>query len=490
MAKRATLTGEALSSLGTEKLTKLILDEVGRNAPFKKLVMAALAATKGPDAIAAIVDRRLAGLERARGYVEWDKRKDLAADLRAILVIIADELGDADPASALDRLVRFLCCAERVFERVDDSSGHIQTVFHDAAGAASKLAAKMTDDERLPFLERLVPRLLDDEYGLLESVVQSILLVLPPASLSGADRLLQAMVKKDGPQKQDDLHDWQDFGRRERLIRARQAIADRRGDVDGFIMLEQARSERVQDDLAIAERLLAAGRLPEALERVRKPRRRSLRVMHMADIADASSGSDVSDRSRVDLEVRILSALGRRDEAQDLRWRTFEATLEPDVLRDYVDHLPDFEDSDALDRAFAHAATHRHHYRALEFFLTWPHLEFAAKLVTDHLSTWSGQHYEMLAPAAEALEHEHPAAAAALYRILIDDILVRARLSAYGHAARYLDKLAEIDCPAVSALLGSNEAYRGALDQTHGRKASFWSIVDGQKQKRRGSSFE
>lgn len=48
MAKRATLTQEALTALGADKLAKLVLDEVGRNAPFKKLVTAALADVSRP----------------------------------------------------------------------------------------------------------------------------------------------------------------------------------------------------------------------------------------------------------------------------------------------------------------------------------------------------------------------------------------------------------------------------------------------------------
>nr|WP_187278590.1 DUF6880 family protein [Methylobacterium sp. WL64] len=48
------------------------------------------------------MDRRLAGLERARGFVDWEKRKTFAADLRATLATITDELGPADPVAGVD----------------------------------------------------------------------------------------------------------------------------------------------------------------------------------------------------------------------------------------------------------------------------------------------------------------------------------------------------------------------------------------------------
>ena len=41
--------------------------------------------------------------------------------------------------------------------------------------------------------------------------------------------------------------------------------------------------------------------------------------MTVADLADNFAGTDLLDRERVRLEIRILVALGRKDEAQDLR---------------------------------------------------------------------------------------------------------------------------------------------------------------------------
>ena len=83
-------------------------------------------------------------------------------------------------------------------------------------------------------------------------------------------------------------------------------------------------------------------------------------------------------------------------------------------------------------------------------------------------------------PAAEALEHRHPAAATVLYRALIDDVLARARAAAYGHAARYLARLdALADRVEPASGLADHAAYRAALKQAHGRKATFWNLVSG-----------
>lgn len=482
MAGRATLTNEALLALGAEKLAKLVLDEAGRNAPFKKLAMAALAGAKGPAAVAAIVDRRLAGLERARGFVDWEKHTSFAADLRATLAIITGELGPADPAAAADRLVRFLGCADGVFERVDDSSGRVQDVFGDAAEALPDLAGRMPDEGKLGLVERLVPALAADRNGLLQAVFRGLIPLLPPATLRSLDGRLATAVREGGSAKGAAKHDWERIGRRDRLIRTRQAIADHLGDVDGFIALGSDRPGGRQDTIEVAERLLAAGRAAEALDWVRRPNRPGIRVMTMADLADATGGTGSTDRGRVRLEIRILTALGRKEAAQELRWRTFEANLDHEILRDYVADLPDFEEFDELARAFAHAEAHPLRYRALGFLLAWPRLDLAAKLVVAQRATWTGRHYQALAPAAEVLEHDHPVAATILYRALLDDILKTGRSPAYRQGARHLARLDDLASENLAAAgLSDHAAYRAGLRKAHGRKAGFWTLVDDAK---------
>jgi hypothetical protein len=477
MARKATLTHDALVSLGPEKLARLILDEAGRNTAFKRLVTAALAAAHGPEAVAAVVDRRLAALERARGPIAWEKRKAFLSDLDATLRTITDELGAADPAAAVERVLRFLGGAESVFERVDDSSGSVQEVYHAATEAVSGLALKLTNDKKARLPSQLMPLLAADRYGLIGRVVGALVPLLPPDANLRFDAALAAAVQEIGPTREE-TRDWERQAFRDRLIRARQAIADQRGDVDAFMALEQERSGQRQDSLAIAERLLASGRASEALDWARRPTRPGLRVMTWHDIGDGSGGHDPSARQRVDLEVRILEAIGDREAAQALRWRSFEATLDASMLRDYLAHLPDFAEFEALDRAFAHAATHPQRYAALAFLLAWPRQDLAARLVLDNRETWEGRHYGAIVPAAEALEDSYPAAATVLYRALIDDILGRARSPAYGHAARYLaslDVLAGRVNPQFD--LPDHETYRAKLKTAHGRKAGFWSLV-------------
>src|SRR4051794_32163724 len=224
MARRPTLTHNALVSLGPEKLAQLVLDEVGRNAAFKRIATAALAARKGPEAIAAVIDRRLTALERARGTIDWEKRRAFVSDLQATLTTITDELGAADAVAAVKRIMRFLAGADRVFDRVDDSSGHVQAVYWAAADALPGLAGRLADTAVAKLPEQLMPLLAADTYGLFERVAHALVPLLPSDARDQFDAALAAAVLEIGPVR-DGARDWARQARRDRLIRIRQAIA-------------------------------------------------------------------------------------------------------------------------------------------------------------------------------------------------------------------------------------------------------------------------
>lgn len=483
VTRKTTPSPETLAPLGLDRLIGLVLDETARNPAFKKLVTAAIAGLQGPDAVAALIDRRLTALERAHGYIDWQKRRAFAADLDATISTIVSELAPLDVDSALNRLIRFLGGAQGVLERVDDSSGQVVGVYERATHAAADLALRLPPAEAAQLAVKLVPLLETDGFGILDALLLTVVEGLPDTALEPVDAALasatppepKASGKPAARSATMSTQGWDRKMERMRLLRMRQALADRRGDVEAFIALEQAISPDHPNTMAVAERLLSANRAVEALDWIGRPQKRGIVVVTREQMLTGSFDPDAPQRERASLEIRILDALGRRDEAQAKRWACFEARLDREMLRDYVAKLPDFEDEEALERAFDHAASHDDPYRALHFLVHWPKLDRAARLVIDKAGTWDGNRYEILAPAAEALEEASPKAASLLYRCMIDDMLSKGRSSAYGYGARHLlilDALAQRLEPGD--LTPDHAAYRDALRKAHGRKSAFW----------------
>ncbi|MGC2220865.1 MAG: DUF6880 family protein, partial [Methylocella sp.] len=151
---------------------------------FRKLVAAALAATKGPAAVAAIIDKRLAGLDRAKAFVDWEKAKAFTADIAATVATITGELASADPGAAVDRLVRFLT-TNLVFGRIDDSSGRLQDVYHEAAAALPDLIGRLKEVDKASIPDRLFALAVSDDYGFFSTIMPELVARLPA---HGVDR--------------------------------------------------------------------------------------------------------------------------------------------------------------------------------------------------------------------------------------------------------------------------------------------------------------
>jgi hypothetical protein len=110
--------------------------------------------------------------------------------------------------------------------------------------------------------------------------------------------------------------------------------------------------------------------------------------------------------------------------------------------------------------------------------VSWPALDRAARLVIRRAGELDGDHYEILAPAADALAGKHPLATTLLLRAMIDFTLTKARSSRYRHAARHF-----LECASVAAAIEhfgafeTQDAYAARLKAQHGRKSGFWGLI-------------
>jgi hypothetical protein len=178
------------------------------------------------------------------------------------------------------------------------------------------------------------------------------------------------------------------------------------------------------------------------------------------------------------VRLAILETLGRTDEAQSFRWACFEKSLNPAHLRDYFARLPDFDDVDAEERALSLALDYPNVHQALAFLVTWPALDKAAQLAVVRREQLDGYHYELLTPAAETLAARHPLAATILLRTMIDFALEKGRATRYRHAARHLSECESLaDAIDEFGEIEPHDVYAARLQAEHGRKSSFWGLV-------------
>ncbi len=472
MSKK-TLNATNLAALGADRLANLLIEVSTGSAEIKRRLRLELSHNLGPEELARDVRKRLASIRRSTSFVGWRKRKALIKDLTTQAEMITDKIAADSPTEAFDLLWQFIELAPSVYERTDDSRGDVGDVFRTARDHFADIAAKAvlspTDLAR-----RVWDAVQDNGYGEFDGIIG---LLGPSLGDEGLEHLkMLVMAHEKAPPDVNDDHAALQFLRdlrstdgnyaveqKTRLIKTTlQDIAIAQGNTDAYIAQFSSKDlKRPRIAAEVAQLLLDTERPKEALD-----------VLSAADLDEHALGAQDWNATY----IACLLALGRVSEAQDHRWQCFCDTLQAQTLRDYLKVLPDFEDVEAEDTAKAHALAFEDPMAALRFFLEWPDLACAARLISERCDELDGNHYQLLTPAAEALRDRHPLAAVLLWRVMIDYALWEGRSTRYGHVADHL-----MDCTAADSDIDdygkfcSHQAYLDGLQAQHKHKSSFWA---------------
>ena len=461
MARSKDISAEALAALGAQALAETLVAHAATDTAFRKKLGMMLAAAKGAGSLASEIDKRLLTIARSRSFVDWDKRKALSQELDHLRTTIATRLAEVDAPRAIELLWDFIGMGDGVLRRVGDGVGEVEEIFGAAMADLGCLSAAAGAGDRHALAHRVLSYCDRDDYGGSDALISHMSEALGAegrAEIAKAtEAALQASPLPEGPQ------DWAAKARRRRYAFRLALLADLERNPDAFIAAIRAGDLEEAHAGDIAERLLNAGRPAEALDWLDKPQRALL----------------TDDVVTTDLRIDALEALGRKPEAQAERWRHFERALSAAHLRAYLKRLPDFEDFEAEQKALNLAGAHSDAARALAFLIEWRALDCADRLVRKRAVDLDGRLYEVLRPAAEALDAKFPEAASLLYRRLVESMLDRGSSKQYPYAARDLKGCSDL-APRLPSpgTIESHAHFLARLRNSHGRKYGFWGLME------------
>ncbi|WP_091736079.1 DUF6880 family protein [Phenylobacterium immobile] len=348
------VTPENLASLGVERLAELLVSVAETRPDLKRRLRMELAANQGPEHLAAEIDKRLGSLQTSRGHVVWRQKPAFVRDLDALRRLIAERLTELDPAAALDRLWLFLQTAQPVARRFRDRDrdGAVAAAY---VRAAADLGRLLADQDPHLAANALIDAVAADPEPWA---------VWAPETLRESSAAMAAVALKAARGR---------LGGAAPSLAVVRALAQAAGDLDalrGSWSLQALANPSVA--AALAPQFLAAGRVGEAGEILRaaapQPTGPSGRLPP-PDFAWESAWIDYLDQA------------GETAAAQDVRWASFERTLDVDRARSFTTRLADFDDVEAEGRAFAYAAAHTDFERGLGFLMAWPALAEAARMI-------------------------------------------------------------------------------------------------------------
>ena len=474
MSKK-TLNKANLANLGADRLADLLIEVSAGSADMKRRLRLELSHNLGPAELSADIRKRLVSIRRSKTYVGWRRRKALIKDLNTQANMVIGKIAPAAPTEAFELLWQFLELAPSVYNRVDDSKGDVGQVFRDAISHMGEIAAR-AESEPEALAVRIWDAVRGNEHGEFDGIIGYLGPAMGDAGIEHLKRLIlifdQAPLEAEGDHAA--LRFLRDLRGRNgnyaaeqktRMIRMwRQELAVAQGDASAYIAQYSAKDlKRPHIAAEVAALRLEQGQPEQAL----------------AVLADAMPEQHASDREGWDLiYVEALIASGRLEDAQKHRWEGFLTTLNPGMLRAYLRVLPDFDDMEFEEAAKAHASSFGDVAAALGFFLAWPALGHAARLIEQRTNEIDGKLYHLLGPAAEALRTRYPLAATLLWRAMVTETLRKSRKDQYGQAADYL-----MDCVAADLEIsdyGTFQSHGGFVDdlrKRHVQKSAFWTRV-------------
>ena len=366
MARRPTspkrLNASNLAALGADRLGDLLMQAAEADALLKRRLRLVLAAEAGPDLLAVELDKRLTALATSKARVSWRKRPDLLRDLDILRRAVVQDLAEAAPTAALDRLIAWFDLFRALAGRVKDPRGEVTAAFEDAAPdlwivAQAAVAADETAPDRLADAIKRQPLEYARWIGAGGEAVTSELAraLLDRLDTTSAARGMRTAIRR---------------------------LADRAGALDLWLSLTTP-EERGAPDFAAASarRLLDAGRIGEARQALEAALAPTATNRRWTFGRSQGEGRPALTPAWEAASIDLLDAEGRKADAQVMRQALFERDLSAPVLRDYLARLPDFDDVEALDRALAHVATYPDFETALGFLMDWPAHREAAALV-------------------------------------------------------------------------------------------------------------
>jgi len=348
---RKKVTAETLLGLGAERLAEILADVADTRVDLKRRLRMELAAQEGPGPLTVEIDKRLNAFETSRGKITWRAGPAFIRDLDALRDLIVARLAPLDVSAAVDRLWRFMDTAAQSSRRYRERNGELDAVYaRAAAGLGGFLASRAAGPAAAALVESLTRNPSGWKAwlpGLLEAAPKPI-----------AEDALRVMAEQRGA-----APGWIS------LIRC---LADAAGDLGAFRATYSADALKTPAvAVELARRYLTAGDVEAAGDALRAA----------APSPRARTRTPEPDVEWETLWIDYLDRVGRNEEAQAVRWSSFERTLSVERARAFIGRLVDFDDVEAEARALAVAAECPDFQAGLRFLMAWPALPDAARMI-------------------------------------------------------------------------------------------------------------
>lgn len=437
-----------LLELGAERLVDALICLADRDDAARDLVDRMLAS---PKENVLRYQKKLQNLKRSSNrFVPYHKTDSYVEELRSILGDL--EFGVSSPQQGVELVAEFYRCDSYIMEQCDDSNGTIGDFFsYDVQELFTSFAARCEDKE---WVIEIVLGLIDgNDYGVRDTLVDRASEYLPePALREMVERL------------------------KERALAGSNEYRQR-----SYCLAVNVLAKQLQDTSLMAEAQIAAygtSSPSSHLEIAQIHLDRSEPQEALQELAKISVEETFMEPKKDDLLFEAHRRLGHSEEMVKIAWKIFRRERSIRSLEQLIEVVgEDHRDQIMTDEIAAIHSNATFSVADLIFLVESGQLGEGEVYIVEREDQVDGGLYTTLLPLAERMESGgRYLGATVMYRALLDSILTRGYVKAYGYGARYLRKLDGLASRIVDwKKMDDHFRYKERLEALHHRKRSFWS---------------
>mgnify|MGYP003385151657 CR=1 FL=1 len=408
-----------------------------------------------------IIKKSIASLKRKKAFVDYRDSFQLGQEIEHISHEVMTKLLPLSTKLTLELLEKLMATGPNSLERCDDSGGCVGGAYQDCAVLwlqAAKQSVNQGLSQSSDWIEKIKKLVADDDYALHEELLPHVDILL----------------------SQDDMRQLAFYYETE----LRRSVKDQ----DGTDMRWYSLKARVNLD-AIAHALKDCELLERSLL-VASPKPNSMQLTSLIKSCIQQEDNeralkwlqkhDEKSPSWLSFKIESYSKLGKGAELFNLceqlmqvqpNFESFKTVVEacPDQLEHWQQQANELIEK--LDIA-----------EQLELLLSLQKFDQALSLALENTHQLEQTFYSTLLYLLGLVPEdgeEHSLLKVIFYRSLLSDLLNRAYSKAYRYGASYLKQLRKLDSLVEDyKSLANHEAFEIQLREKHGRKRSFWGLMD------------
>ncbi|WP_201558286.1 DUF6880 family protein [Psychrobacter sp. 72-O-c] len=483
---------QLLAQLSNTTLVNFVADIYGVDKLLDKKIERLLLQSDKPKLIKKLTTT-LKGLKRRRKFIDYWESSEFATELHHLASDVMS-LYPEQPSKCLELIELFISSTNSSLKRCDDSNGEVGGVYSDLAQSWLTVASTCYEQEKssLPideqdilsqaWQEKVKAMISDNNYGTKDDILLGVNQLLSESEIRGL------------------ILDYQQYYEE---VRAKKSLTDQVDkkksayDMDHTLIYEKMNIERTLKNLAGAlgdvtlfeeiylniytARPLHSRQLQELLRFLVDNNAHDVAQRYLRD--DWRSRTVADQVKRLDWLSEIYNKQDNTEASMAVLGEAFELQASPARLKAIMSVATPAEQAYWRKEAHKLAGQQENIMMATSLLLEIGETALANQIAVARHTEFADVHYTALTQLLKELPVGTHFIQVIIYRSLLNDILDSARSKAYGHAARYFKRLAQLDISISNAVnnysgLDSHQDYMSSLTQKHGKKRSFWERVN------------